>query len=102
MRELVGCDALAGRQGEKLALMVSGKLNPVLRHQELRGLQRHQRAGEAVAQVDNRIRAAAADVFDHGLKRREISMNVGDDGNAHPDFSPTPAATPAPARPSFR
>ncbi len=83
MRELVGRASLAGRQGEKLALMVPGKVNPVLRHQELRGLQRHQRAGEAVAQVDDRIRATAVDVLDHGFERGEISVNVGDDGNAH-------------------
>ena len=63
--------------------MVSSEMNPVLRHQKLRGLKRQQRTGQAVPQVDDGIHADAPNVRDDGFKGRQISVNVGDDGNAH-------------------
>ena len=60
--------------------MVSGKMNPVLGHQKLRGLQRHQRAGEAVAQIDDGVHAPAFDVLEHGFEGGEVAVDVGDDG----------------------
>lgn len=63
--------------------MVSGEVQPVPGHQELCGLERQQRPEKAVTQVNDRINAAPAHIFDHGLKCGQIPMDVCNNGDSH-------------------
>ncbi|EEF26215.1 conserved hypothetical protein [Ricinus communis] len=74
---------LLRRDRQQLALVVAGDRRPALRHQVARRLQRHQRPGQDVAQVDDAVDTASADVGHDGLQGRQIAVDVGQQGDAH-------------------
>jgi hypothetical protein len=58
-----------------------------LRHQELGGLCRPERAGEVVAEVEDALHAAALEVGDELLEGGEVAVNVGEEGDFGYSFS---------------
>jgi hypothetical protein len=80
---LVGGAAGASRAGQQLALVVAGDRRPAQRHQRVAGLAWPQRPRQDVAAVDDLVHAPARHVRLHGLQRRQVAMNVGQDGDAH-------------------
>jgi len=59
--------------GDRAQLLQSGE-----------GLGRPERAGDAVAEVDDDVGAAArAQVMEHGFEGEDVAVDVGDDGDPH-------------------
>jgi hypothetical protein len=82
-RVLVRRAARPSRAGQQLALMIAGDRRPAQRHQFVAGLPRPQWSRQNVAAVDDLVHAPTRHVGQHGLQRRQVAMNVGQDGDAH-------------------
>ena len=54
--------------------------------EQFHGFPRPQRTGHAVAEIDDGVGAFAGDIVQHRFQRGEVGVNVGDDGEAHPEL----------------
>ena len=52
-----------------------------LRHQELGGIFRPERAGDAVAEVEDALHAPALEVGDYLLEGEQVAVGVGEQGD---------------------
>jgi len=65
------------------AVVVAPNGRQVERHQAGGGLRRPEWARDAIAEIDDAFDAAPSDVGQHGLQGKEVSVDVGDDGEFH-------------------
>ena len=76
----------------KLAVVVASDSGQVARDQKISGASGVERAGKAIAKVDDLGNATPIDISKHGFKRGAVAVDVGDDGGLHvgdiADFHP--------------
>lgn len=83
VRNRVGCiHALARRLG-KPAVVVAAHGRQPERVQQVHGLARPQRSGDAVAEIGDPVGAAPLDIGEQGFEGGQVGVNFGDDCEAH-------------------
>jgi hypothetical protein len=68
---------------EQIAIVIAGDSGEVQRHQPIRSSTRMQAAGKQIAEIDHRVDAMAFDVFEDGVERRDVAVNIGYESYSH-------------------
>ena len=73
----------SGSSGDA-AVVIAAHRRPAERVQPFHRLARPQRSGDAVAEIDEKIGAAApGEIGEHGFEREDVAVDVGKDGYSH-------------------
>ncbi len=83
MGEKIGSAHSFGVLLEQVAVVVAGNRGEVQRHQPVRSPARMQAAGEQIAEVHHGVDALPFDVFEHGVERRDVAVDIGNEGYSH-------------------
>ena len=68
---------------EEVAIMIAGDGGETQCHQSIRSSARMQSAGEQIAEVHHGVDALPFDVFEDGVERRDVAVNIGNESYSH-------------------
>lgn len=68
---------------EQIAIVIARDRGHVQGHESICSSTRMQAAGEQIAEIDHRVDAMTFDVFEDGVERRDVAVNIGNESYSH-------------------